>query len=112
MWAANKVKIMVSDSVSELIRIAAAICKTPKSPEISSKSLRNHFDNPSPEAIRATIIDLQRIMQVLRDRLKSIDSVMIVMIVMGVMGVMVLAMRARDVVMGVMNVMDVIEVMA
>ena len=74
MWAASNLKIMVSESVSELIRIAAAICNTPKSPEISSKSLRNHFDNPSPEAIRATIIDLQRIMQVLRDRLKSIEG--------------------------------------
>jgi len=94
--------IIKTETKQELFRITADVCQTPNAPDISPKSFRNHFDFPNPEVIKTTIVDLQRVIQALRDKLRGIEGS--AMLVLNVMNVMMASL--------VMNVMDWIDVMA
>jgi len=62
----QELEIFDVESTSELCRILSDMIQTLRTNTISPKSLRNHIEGPSPEAIDHTILNLQRVTHVLQ----------------------------------------------
>lgn len=55
-------KAIALDNKSKFCRLVADMFCTPKQPQISPKSLKNHFDSPSPETIDFICAELRKMM--------------------------------------------------
>lgn len=55
-------KTIALDNKSKFCRLVADMFCTPKQPQISHKSLKNHFDSPSPETIDFILAELRKMM--------------------------------------------------
>lgn len=55
-------KAIALDNKSKFCRLVADMFCTPKQPQISAKSLKNHFDSPTPETIDFICAELRKMM--------------------------------------------------
>jgi len=72
IFAAREAGLIHSGTKQELYRICCEMFQTSNAPEISPKSFRNHFDNPTPETLQETKNNLHLMITAVNSRLQTI----------------------------------------
>lgn len=72
IFAAADAELIHSDAKQQLNRLCCGFFSTDKAPEISPKSFRNHFDNPTTETLKETKNNLHLMIATVNNRLQAL----------------------------------------
>jgi len=72
IYAASDAGLIHSDTKQQLYRLCCGFFCTDNAPEISPKSFRNHFDNPTPETLQETRNNLHLMLAAVNTRLRDV----------------------------------------